>query len=63
MLILIFIDVQYIQNVVFSFQKGSNGLNDSSLDFYHPSKKIPPAKFFVSFGEFLPYPLTLFVKP
>ena len=62
MLILILIDVQYIQNNVFSFQKGLNGLNDSSLDS-HPVEKIPPAKFFVPFGRFLPYPLALFGKP
>ena len=29
MLIFILIDVQYLQNVVFSFEKGSNGQNQS----------------------------------
>ena len=33
MLILVLIDVQYIQNVVFCFEKGSNGQNHSSSDF------------------------------
>ena len=35
MLILILINVQYLQNVVFSFEKGLNGQNHSSSDFYH----------------------------
>ena len=32
MLILVLIDVQYLQNVVFCFEKGSNGQNHSSSD-------------------------------
>ena len=35
MLTLVLIDVQYIQNVVFSFKKGSNGQNHSSSDSHH----------------------------
>ena len=35
MLILILINVQYLQNVFFSFEKGLNGQNHSSSDFYH----------------------------
>ena len=40
MLILILIDVQYLQNVVFNFEKGLNGQNYSSSDF-HRHIKIP----------------------
>ena len=43
MLILILIDVQYLQKAVFSFEKGSNGQNHSSSGFHHPVKKFPPA--------------------
>ena len=32
-------DVQYLQNGVFSFEKGLNGQNHSSTDFHHPMKK------------------------
>ena len=38
---LILIDVQYLQNVLFSFEKGSNGENHSLTDSYHPMKKSP----------------------
>ena len=38
-LILILIDVQYLQNVDFSFEKGLNGQNYSSSDSQHPIKK------------------------
>ena len=41
MLILILIDVQYSQNAVFSFEKGSNRQNHSSSP---PGKKIPSSK-------------------
>ena len=43
MLILILIDVQYLQNVVFSFEKYLNGQHLSLSDFHHPIN--PPAKF------------------
>ena len=43
MLILILIDVQYLQNVVFSFEKYLNGQHHSLSDFHHPIS--PPAKF------------------
>ena len=36
MLVVVLIDVQYIQNVVVSFEKGSNGQNHSSSDSHHP---------------------------
>ena len=45
MLILILIDVQYLQNAVFSFGKGLNGQNHSSSGFQHPINAPPPAKF------------------
>ena len=45
MLILILIDVQYLQNDVFSFEKDLIGQNYSSLDSDHPIKKIPLQNF------------------
>ena len=42
MLILLLIDVEYLPNVAFSFEKGSNGQNYSSSVSHHPIKKIPP---------------------
>ena len=45
MLILILIDVQYLQNVVFSIKNGSNFSNHSSSDSPHPIKKVNLAKF------------------
>ena len=44
MLILILIDVQYLQNIVFSFEKGSNSQNYSSSGSHQPIKKSPLAK-------------------
>ena len=41
MLILILINVQYLQNVVFSFEKGLNGQNHSSSGSHHPTQKSP----------------------
>ena len=41
MLILILVDVQYLQKVVFIFGKGSNSQNHSSLDSHHQIKKSP----------------------
>ena len=41
MLTLILIDDQYVQNVVFSFEKSSNGQNHFSSDFQHSTKKSP----------------------
>ena len=40
MLILILIDVQYLQNVVFRFEKGSNVQIHSSSDSNHPIKNV-----------------------
>ena len=45
MLILILIDVKYSQKAVFSFEKGLNRQNHSSLGSHHPVKKFPPAVF------------------
>ena len=56
LIILILINVQYLQNVVFSFQKGSSGQNHSLSDSHHPIEKSPPANFPS------PYPLILFGK-
>ena len=41
MLILILMDVQFLENVISSFQKGWNGQNHSSSDFDQPVKKFP----------------------
>ena len=43
-LILILISVQYLQNVVFGFEKGSIGQNSSLSDSHHPIKKCPYSK-------------------
>ena len=45
MLILISVGVQYLQNLDFSFEKGSNIQNHSLSDSHHSIKKILPAKF------------------
>ena len=42
MLISILIDVQYSQEAVFSFDKGSNSQNRSSSGSIHTVKKSPP---------------------
>ena len=44
MLILILIDVQYLQNAVFSFEKGSNSRNHSYSGSHHSVKKNYPSK-------------------
>ena len=58
-LILILIGVHYLQSVVFSFEKGLNGQNHSSLDSHRPIKN-PPTKFTILFpgweGEFFGNP-------
>ena len=45
MLILILIYVQYLQNVIFNFEKGSNGQMHSSSGSNHPIKKFPQQNF------------------
>ena len=41
MLILVLIDAQYIQNVVFSFEKGLNGQNQSLSESHHSRSHTP----------------------
>ena len=55
MSVFILIDVQYSQNVVFSFENSSNGQNHSSSDSNHRIEKFLLAKF--------RHPLMLFWKP
>ena len=64
-----FIDVQYLQNVVFSIEIRLNGPNHSSTDFHHPMKKsLLSPKFPTSplppnmTGDFPPTPLMLIWK-
>ena len=45
MLIFILIKLQYLRNVVFSFEKGSHGQNHSLSDSHHPIKKSSPQNF------------------
>ena len=59
MLISILTNAQYLQAVVFSFDKGLNRQNHSSSYCNHPIKKIF-SKFPANFS--FPYPLTLFGK-
>ena len=55
-LILILINVQYLQKVAFSFKKGSNGKNHFPSGPYHPIQNIHPKNFQS------PSPLMLFLK-
>ena len=55
MLILIFSDIEYLQEVVSSFEEGSNGQSHCSL---HPIKNHPPGKFLIP-----PNLLTIFRNP
>ena len=64
MQILILIDVQYLQNVVFSFEKVSNSQNYSSSGPHHPMKKmLSPSKISPPNVTLFPQPLMLFRKP
>ena len=69
MLILILIDVQYLQNDVFYFEKGLKGQMQSSPDAHHLIKKPTPSKISCSpsttggGGIFSPHPFPLFGKP
>ena len=64
MLILILIDAHYLQNVVFSFEKGSNGQNHFFSDSHKLIKIFPQTKFPIPpTGGNAPYPLRLFGKP
>ena len=56
MLILILMNVKYLQNVVFRFEKGLNGQNHSSLGSQHQIEKSPQQNFpFPQWGD-LPTP-------
>ena len=65
MLILILINVQYLQKVFFSFEKDLNGQNHFSSGSRQPIKKLPAAKFRIlpPTGGDSPHPLTLFGNP
>ena len=70
MLILILTNGQFLQNAVFSFEKGSKGQNHPSSDSYQPIKKSPQQNslFLLNwvdsqYSSFLLYPLTPFEKP
>ena len=41
MLTLILICAQYVQNAVFSFEKGSNGQKQSLWNLHHPITPLP----------------------
>ena len=56
---MILIDVHYLQKAVFSFEKGLNGQNHSSLGSLHPVKKFPPVKFAIPPPLGINLPLTL----
>ena len=60
MLILVLIDVQYLQRKLFSFEKGSNRQKRSSSGSLRSVKKSPPVKFPIPppLGDFPPPPLT-----
>ena len=64
MLILILIDVQYLQNVNFSFEKGSNGHNSLLLKVPPPDKKSPQQNFSFppTVGKCFPPPLNAIWK-
>ena len=51
MLILIYdfwINVQYLQNVAYSFEKGLSGQNHTFWDSHHPTQKSPPQANFLA---------------
>ena len=64
MLILILIDVQYLQNVNFSFEKGLNGQNSLLLEVPPTDKKFPQQNFSFppTVGRDFPSPLNAFWK-
>ena len=64
-LILILLDVQYLQNVIVTFEKDSNGQNHSSSSSHQPIKKFPQKNFWfcpTGWGISPPHPLRLFGK-
>lgn len=63
MLIFILIDFQYSQNVLFSFEKGTDGQNHPSSGSRYPVKSFPQQKFASSPTRESPDPLALFGRP
>ena len=60
MLVLILIHIQYLQDLVFSFENGSNVQNHSLSDSHHSIKKFPQQSFLLPYwGDFPAYPLKL----
>ena len=59
MLILILMDVQYLQNVVFTTGRGLNNQSHSLSGSHHMIKKVPTQQSFIP----PPHPLLLFGKP
>ena len=64
MLILISINVQCLQNVAFSFEKGSDSQDHSASDSQQPNKKFLHSKFcnYAHLGEFPSTPERYLVK-
>ena len=58
--ILILINIQHLQNIIFSFEIGSIGENISSSDYHH-SMRISPSK--ISLVQFFPLALLHFCTP
>ena len=44
MLILILVDIQYLQSVAFGFKKGSDSQNHSRSDSHRPNRKFSDSK-------------------
>ena len=62
MLILISTDVQYLQNIAFSFEKDLNCKNHSSSGSHHPPAKFPITPSPPTIGG-IPHTIMLFGKP
>ena len=59
MLILILVNVQYLHNVAFGFEKGLSDQNHSLADYHYSTEKFPQA----NISPPPPYYLVLFGKP
>ena len=62
MLILILMNVKYLQDVALSFEKSLNGQNHSSSGSHHPIEKSRPAKFPILPTGVICQPLNTFWK-
>ena len=62
MLILLLINVHYLKNVFFIFEKGSNGQNHSFSVSQHQINNFATKFIILLLGELPPYPLVLFGK-